>query len=104
MVLHKAEYALIVVTSSLWAKCDNDSLRRVRLNNALGQRDREQIALICEKLKARRQVTIVDNIQKTVGCLLSLNFTEMDRLVGELNIVAVSLTLTTELNLISSKS
>ena len=76
----------------------------MRLHYALGQWDGEQIALIREKLKARWQVTIVDNIQKTVSRLLSLNFTKMDSLVWKLNIVAVSLTLAAELNLISSKS
>ena len=54
----------------------------MRFDYALGHWNREEVALISEELEARREITIIDNIQKTIGVLLGLHFSKMNRFWG----------------------
>ena len=78
VILDKTEDALVVVSSALRAKRDDDSLRGVGLHDALSHRNREQVALVSEELEASGQVAVVDDIEQTVGSLLGLHFTKVD--------------------------
>ena len=78
VILDKTEDALVVVSSALRAKRDDDSLRGVGLHDALSHRNREQVALVSEELEASGQVAVVDNIEQTVGSLLGLHLTKVD--------------------------
>ena len=104
VVLDETEDALIVVTAALRGVGDNDALGSVRLNHALGHRERKEVALVSEELEGGGKIAVIDNIQKTVGGLLNLNFTKLDCLCGQLNIVAIGHTFAAEFNLISSES
>jgi len=78
VVLDETEDALIVVTTALRGVGDNDALGSVRLNHALGHRERKEVALVSEELEGGGKIAVIDNIQKTVGGLLNLNFSELD--------------------------
>ena len=80
VVLDEAEDALVVVACALWAESDDDALGGMSLDDSLSHGEGEQVALICEELEAGRQVTIIDHVQETIGRLLGIDFTEMNRL------------------------
>lgn len=104
MVSHEAENPLIVVTSTLRAKCDDDSLACMGLNDTLSHGNREQIALISEELERGGQIAVIDDVEETVGCLLSLHFAELHCLGRELDVVTIGLTTAAELNLVAAES
>ena len=104
MVLDQAKDALVVVASALGAECDNNALWGVRFDDTLSHGEGVHVTLISEELEGSRQIAVVDYINKAVCSLLSLNLTKVDWPGAQLNIISISYTAATELNLIASES
>ena len=62
MALNNAENSFIVVSSSLWAKIDNDSSWRMGFNCAHSLAEAEHIVLVCIKLEWSWKIAVVYNV------------------------------------------
>lgn len=91
---YDTEDSLVVILSSLWEKLNDDSCLRVWLDGTLALGEGEDIVLIVEELESCWLVTLVADVQETVGSRCQLNLTEVDRLAGEGDVNAVCTTLT----------
>ena len=104
VVLDEAEDSLVEVASALGTERDDDSLGSVRFYDSLRHREREKVALVCAELETGWKIAIVDDVKEAIGGLLDLDLSELNRLGGELNVVAISLALAAKFNLVSTES
>lgn len=92
MVTDHAEYSFIVVLSLLWEELNDDSYLRFGFDNSFSFWECKDIGFVREDLESGGLVTIVDNVQKSVGCLFLLNFSKVDGGSGEGDLVAKAFT------------
>ena len=104
MVFDQTEDSLVVVSCALWAERNDDSLRRVGLDDSLSHWKRVHVALVCEELERRGQIAVIDHVQQAVCRLLCLHLSKVYRLRAQLHIVSISYAAAVELDLVASKS
>ena len=104
VVPDEAENSLIVVASALRAESNDDPLASVCLHHTLSHRNGEQIALVSEELERRGQIAVVNDVEQTVSCLLSLHLAKLHGLGRELNIVTIGLTTAAKFNFVAAES
>ena len=79
MVSYNAEYSLVVIGGGLWVELDYDPSLRFWLDYPLSLGEWEDIWLVWVKLELSGLITIVDDVEQTVGSVLNLYLSEMDR-------------------------
>jgi hypothetical protein len=104
VVLDDAENSLVVVASALWSEVNNDSCRGVWLHCANGLTEGEHVALVCLQLELGWQITVVHDIQNSIGLCLNVNFTEVHRLGTQFNIKTKGASLSSKSKLITTGS
>ncbi len=78
MIPDQTENTFVVVASALGTESNYDSLRGMRLDYTLSEREGEQVALVCEELEAGGQVAVVHDVKESVCCLICLYLTKLN--------------------------
>lgn len=104
MVANNAVNSFIIVLGRLRGESDNDTSWWFGFYNSYKLGESKNIALLGHKLEWNRKITLIMDVQKSIGSLLSLNFTEMDGSGWQMNIVTLSLTSKVELELVATHS
>ena len=88
MIPDNAKDSLIVACSLLREELNDNSDLGVWLDGANSLAKSKDVRAIRIKLESSWLITIIYDIQKSICCLLNLNFTKMNRSVAQINVVA----------------
>ena len=78
VVADNAKHSVVIVSTDLWVKADDNSAEGMRLHNALSLGKAEDVALVSDELEAGGQLRGVVHVQKAVSRALVLHFAKVD--------------------------
>lgn len=81
MVPDYAEYSLIIVDCLLGIKCDDYSCRCSSINSSFSFRERKDIFAVIYELERSGKITVIDDVEKSVGVTSYLNLSKVNGFV-----------------------
>ena len=103
MISDHTEYSFVVISRPWWVECNDYPGRCVIFNVSLSLTEWENIALVSDELEGGCQVTCVHHIEQPVCVGFDLNFTKVNWLCREFDLIAFSETFCRKSNLVATK-